>query len=183
MFDRGLFLGGGLFLGLLLLFLDGFASSGDEDCAAFLGEDGQRVGWWWLGLAGRLPVEEALEFGGEAEAGEFVGHPDVGVAVVGVFDPGAEVAGWGDVTGRRADDAGEEIVDFAQVQGDAGGAGLLECFDAGDDVFPAQETASARRSYTSVRVAVFRTVNVQIRLSGVSARSDFTGEGFVTWVG
>jgi hypothetical protein len=54
-----------------------------------------------------------------------------------VLDAGAEIAGWGDVTGGGADDAGEEGVDFPEVQGDAGGAGLLDGFYAGGDGFAA----------------------------------------------
>jgi hypothetical protein len=120
-------------------------------------------------------VQEALEFGGEAEAGEFVGHPDVGFAVAEVFDAGAEVAGGEDVTGGCADDAGEEIVDFLEVQGDGFGPGFLDRFDAGDDAFPAEETASAGGSCT----AIFCAVDVGVGLSGASTGSDFAGNGFV----
>ena len=114
---RGLFLGEGLVVGLFLVGLDGGESSGHEDFAAFFGEDGRRVEWRELGfgLGQTGGVQEALEFGGEAEAGEFVGHPDIGIAVRGVFDAGAEIAGGVDLSGGSANDAGEEIVDFLEA--------------------------------------------------------------------
>jgi hypothetical protein len=154
LFDRGLFLGAALFVGWVQVG-EGLGASGHEDRASFLGQDGQGVRLRRCGFAGRRClgqtggagrtgiVEEALEFGGEAEAGEFVGHPDVGFAVAGVFDAGAEIAGGDDVTGGSADDAGEEMVNFLQAESDDFGAGLLECFDSSDDVFPAQEAAPA----------------------------------------
>jgi hypothetical protein len=107
-----------------------------------------------------------------------------------MFDAGAEVAGWDDVTGGGADDAGEKMVDFLEVQGDVGSAGLLECFDAGDDAFPTQETAStgarcaagAGRTGRGAGLAVF-AVDVRVGLGGASARGDFAGESFVAGVG
>ena len=98
--------------------------------------------------------QEALEFGGEAEAGEFVGHPDVGLAVAGVFDAGAEIAVGEDFSGGSANDAGEEIVDFLEVERDDVGAGFLQGFDAGDDAFSAEETAAAGGGDTSARAGL-----------------------------
>ena len=141
--------------------------------------DGGWVDWRWLELTYFVVVQEALEFGGEAEAGEFVGHPDVGGAVAGVFDAGAEIAVGDDLTSGSADDAGEEIVDFLKAENDDGGAGFLEGFDAGDDAFPAQETASAGARCT----AVFGAVDVRVGLGGASTGSYFAGEGFVAGVG
>ena len=131
---------------------------------------------WEFGLvrAGRA-VKEALEFGGESEAGEFVGHPDVGGAIAGVLDAGAEIARRVDFTGRGADDAGEEFVNFAQFQSDAGSAGFLDGFDAVGDGFPAQETVTAGGGDT----AALYPVDVHVGLGGVSAGGDFAGEGFV----
>jgi hypothetical protein len=180
---RFFFLSGALvFVGLFFHGFDVGASLGHEDFALLLGEDECAVGvrrLQWLRWIELSFVEEALEFGGEAEAGEFVGHPDVGVAVAGLFDAGAEVAGGDDLTGGGANDAGEEMVHFVQAQGDAVGAGLLECLDAGHDAFPAHQAASAGGG----DMPVFDAVYVQVSLSGFSPRSDFAGEGFVTRVG
>jgi hypothetical protein len=66
-----------------------------------------------------------------------------------VFDAGAEVAGRDDLTSGGADDAGEEGVDFLEVQGDDGGAGLLEGSHAGDDGFAEEETVAAGGGYTA----------------------------------
>ena len=149
------------------------------------------LGWRWVGRIGLSGlgrtgglgqtggIEEALEFGGEPDASEFVGHPDVGDAAVGLLDARTEIAGWGDVAGWSADDAGEEFVDFTQFQGDAGGAGLLDGFDTGGDGFPAQETTTAGGPDASV----LRAVDIHVGLGGVFTRSNFLGEGFVLWVG
>jgi hypothetical protein len=162
---------------------DELASFGHEDGATFLGEDGWAAGRGWLGWVwfpgGVVRIEEALEFGVEADRGEFVGHRDVDVSVAGVFDARAEIAGRCDVTGWGADDTGEEGVDFAEFQGDAGGAGFLDRFDAVSDGFAAQETGAA----SGGGPAVFHAVDIRVGLGGVSARSDFAGEGFVLGVG
>ena len=161
---------------------------GDEDLASFLGQNEWGVGFWRLGWLrfrrlgpGRTSgIKEALEFGGQAGGRrEFVGHPDVGGAVAGVLDAGAEIARRADFTGRGADDTREEIVDFEEAQSDGGGAGLLDGFDAGEDGFPAEQAVSAGGGDTTV----FRTVDIDVGLGGISARGDFAGESFVACVG
>jgi len=186
LFSAALFFAEGVFLGLADFLQGGGALFGNEDCAVFLRYDVWVIGWRGIGLIGLGPataggqtgwIEEALEFGGQPEASELVGHPDIGGAVAGLLDARAEVAGRGDLTGWGTDDAGEELVDFAQLEGDAGGAGLLDGLDAGGDGFPAQETVAAAGGDMAVLAgravragrAVLRAVDVHVGLGGVFA--------------